>query len=125
LAALGPASRRGAAPTFETLFTFGGAAVLVGLAVLGFFARSAALHCRGWGLITFIVIVGIGAVMNLIGLAASSSRPGAETGGLAATVIVLVLSGVFIAVLGKGAAAIPKFRASPVWAQEALVNAKL
>jgi hypothetical protein len=107
-------------------FMVGLGAAVVGLTVLAFFASRATTKCKMWGAITFLVLFCLGILLNLVGMfmtmSTSTSGGGAEVFG---AVISIILPAVFAFVCLKAVIAIPKFLASPVWCQEALVNAKL
>ncbi|MDB5320819.1 MAG: hypothetical protein JWN40_2450 [Phycisphaerales bacterium] len=114
--------------TWASGAVMGVSGVMAAFAVLAFFARRATLRCRIWAPITFIALFSIGVIMNFAGMAMNSgSGPGRNSGGgeVAGGVIGLLFAGALIMVCVKGLVAIPKFLACPLWAQEALVNAKL
>jgi len=119
----------GRSPVWESGFLFGFGGVMLAFAFLAFFARSATLRCRIWAPITFIALLGLGLVLNLVSIFGNSPRSGPGSGGggetLITAIVVLVIGGAFISVFAKALMAMPKFLASPVWAQEALVQAKL
>jgi hypothetical protein len=117
----------GRAPTWLSGFIMGWAGVLIGLAVLAFFARRATLRCRIWAPITFTALFGLLLLLNLAGMLMNSGSTPAGFGApdIIGLVIGLAIWGAFISVFVKGMMAIPKFLACPLWAQEALVNAKL
>jgi uncharacterized membrane protein required for colicin V production len=96
----------------------------VGLTILAFFASRATLKCRMWGAIVFLVLFCLGILLNLVGMFMSASATG---GGpeLIGGVFSMVLPIIFAVVCLRAILAIPKFLASPVWCQEALINAKL
>jgi hypothetical protein len=118
----------GRAPTWASGFVMGFAGIFIGFAVLAFFARRATLRCRIWAPITFTALMSIGMILNLVGAVMNSgSGPGRSSGGpeIVGVVIGLAIGAAFLSVFVKAMLAIPKFLACPLWAQEALVNAKL
>jgi amino acid transporter len=122
----GPFGRMGAP---EQLLNFG---LSVGLTVLCFFTARYCLKCQIWAPITMLVLFAVGAVLLLLfafgAMAISGGRgPAPAPIGIMAVVAVfiLILPAAFIYLCIRAIIAIPKFRASPVWCQEALVNAKL
>ena len=102
-------------------------AVYVGLGVLFYICGRAALKARIWGPITVCVFLTLGIVVLLgVGLMAMGSGSRVDQTGTVILLFFLVLiGGALLWVNIRGMIAIPKFLASPVWAQEALVNAKL
>jgi hypothetical protein len=121
----GPSSR---GTTWASGFIMGFAGVMTALAILAFFAKAATLRCRIWAPITFIALFSIGLIFNLVSLAITpASGPARNTGveNTVGVIVMLMIGGAFIFVCAKALVAIPKFLAAPVWAQEALVNAKL
>jgi hypothetical protein len=110
---------------------YGLCGVMIGLAVLAFIAKGAVLRCRIWAPITFLVIFGLGLIVDVVVVAMNDFNSGSfnsRDGGVAPMVGMLT-SGIITALFAwpciRALTAIPKFRAAPVWAQEALVNAKL
>jgi hypothetical protein len=118
---------RGATPTWASGFVMGFASIFIGLAVLAFFARRATLRCRVWAPITFTVLMSIGMIINIASaMMNSGTSPGLGSGpNIIGIVVALAIGGAFLSVFVKAMLAIPKFLACPLWAQEALVNAKL
>jgi hypothetical protein len=102
-------------------------AVYLGLGVLFYICGRAALKARIWGPITVCVFLTLGIVVLLgVGLMAIGSGSRVDQTGTVILLFFLVLiGGALLWVNIRGMVAIPKFLASPVWAQEALVNAKL
>ncbi len=100
-------------------------AVYAGFAVLYGFCGAAAMKCRVWGPVTALVFQCIGLIGSLcliIGGAMSRyDGPPMVISGLISAALVTT----FLIITIRAIAAIPRFRASPVWCQEALVNAKL
>jgi hypothetical protein len=102
------------------------AVFLLALAVLCFLAKSATTKCRIWGTIVFLCLFSIGVLGNLIALAGTAGSRGPDAvEGMIGGGIGLLFMVAFITVTARALSAIPKFRACPVWAQEALINAKL
>jgi hypothetical protein len=99
----------------------------LGMAVLCYLAGRAAMKCRIWGPIT----IGTLFVLGLLWIVASfvmASSFGPSTRSelmLIPILVVALIGGALIYVCVRALLAIPRFRAAPVWAQEALVNAKL
>jgi hypothetical protein len=125
-----PSGPRGRATLWASGFMLGFTAMMFGLAVLAFLAKRAVLRCRTWAPITFIVIFSLGIVLNLIGTLGGAARggPGPRpdvVAGVLGNVFGLILAAIFIVPCARALAAIPRFLACPVWAQEALVAAKL
>jgi MFS family permease len=122
---------RGRAGTFAGGFMLAFTALAIGLALLAFFAKRAVLRCRSWAPITFIALFSLGIVVNLIGMVAGgggASGPGPRPDAVANTiggVFGIIITALFIWPCARALAAIPRFLACPVWAQEALVAAKL
>jgi hypothetical protein len=108
-------------------FIGGSLAGSLGLTVLCYLSGRAALKCRIWGPITIGSLITIGLLWILASFFLASSlgpntRPELM---LIAVLIVLLFFGALLYVCIRALIAIPKFLAAPVWAQEALVNAKL
>jgi GYF domain 2 len=125
-AATGP----GAARMFrgESLAFLGGAlAATLAMGTLYYLAGKAALKCRVWGPITVLVLLAVGIVWTMVSFffTASASRSSDASAMIIFLVAVVGLGGAFIYVCVRGLMAISKFLACPLWAQEALVNAKL
>jgi hypothetical protein len=110
---------------------YGLCGVLIALAVLAFIAKGAVLRCRIWAPITFLVIFGLSLIMDVVAVAMNDFNSGSfnsRNGGIE-PMVGIITSGIIMALFAwpciRALTAIPKFRAAPVWAQEALVNAKL
>jgi hypothetical protein len=105
--------------------------VLVGLAVLAFVARGAVLRCRIWAPITFLVLFGAGLVINVVGIAMNDFAYGSfnsRNGGvepMVGMITMAVITALFAWPCVRALQAIPRFRAAPLWAQEAVVYARL
>jgi hypothetical protein len=111
----------------ESTATIGGSlAGAIGFTALYYLAGQAALKCRIWGPIVMTVLLAIG-TLGMVGsfLLASSASRGRSDFMFVPVIIILAIAGALIMVCVKGWMAIPKFLACPLWAQEALVNAKL
>lgn len=100
--------------------------VLGALSSLYFFAARATKQCRTWPAITFIVLFSLSVLLNVASclLGMSSSR-GPAPEAMISAVLGSVLPVLFLVTCVRGLTSIPRFLASPVWCQEALVNAKL
>jgi hypothetical protein len=122
---------RGAGVRRDPILMMGGMglAVYVGLGVLFYICGRAALKARIWGPITVCVFLSLAiafwVVAAMVSLGSSSRSRVDQTGTVILLMIVLAIGGTMLWVNIRGMIAIPKFLASPVWAQEALVNAKL
>jgi hypothetical protein len=116
-------SGRGA--SFEGGFVLAFSGVAVGLALLAFFAKGATQRCRKWAPITFTVLFSLGGLLYLIDIFISLIADRSDFGTTFGAVVGLLFAGAFIHMSVRALVAMPKFLASPVWAQEALVNAKL
>lgn len=120
--------RGSSAATLASGVIMGIAGVCIGLAVLCFIARRATLRCRIWAPITITVLFTLWVILSLVnfvmnnGAAPSGTMPPEFIIGV---VVGLLIDVAILSVLVKGMLAIPKFLACPLWAQEALVNAKL
>jgi hypothetical protein len=101
--------------------------ILLGFTILCYLAGRAALHCRMWGPVTILVLHGLQILYGIAtGMMAASSTGGAgAVGTVVGFAIGLGIAAVFISIEVKAILAIPRFLAAPLWAQEALVNAKL
>ena len=120
-------SPSGRAPTWLGGFIMAWAGIFVAFSLLAFLARRATLRCRIWAPITFTTLFGLLLIVNLL---SSVKNSGAGPGGIGVPDMigigaVLLIDGAFLSVFVKAMLAIPKFLACPLWAQEALVNAKL
>jgi hypothetical protein len=127
---LGAATGPGAAGMFrgESLAFLGGAlAATLAMGTLYYLAGKAALKCRIWGPITVLVLLAIGILWTMVSVSftVSASRPSDRSAMMILLGAVVVLGGAFIYVCVRGMIAISRFLACPLWAQEALVNAKL
>lgn len=97
-----------------------------GFGALYFFAARATRRCRIWGGVVLIVFSSLSLLMNLVSMVVVTSMArGPAAGVIIAPLIGCILPGAFLFIGIKGVAAIPRFLAAPIWAQEALVNAKL
>jgi hypothetical protein len=112
----------------QSLAYLGGAlASALAMGTLFYLAGRAGLKCRIWGPITVLVLLTI-AVLWIIGsffFAVSASRSSDEISVIIFLVAVFGIGGGLIYVCVRGMLAISRFLACPLWAQEALVNAKL
>ena len=125
-AAGGPA----AAPMFrgESMAFFGGALVTtLAMATLYYLAGRAAFKCRIWGPITVLVLLAIGMLWTLLSfLFTVSASTSADSSAMIIFLAVSIgIGGALIYICVRGITAISRFLACPLWAQEALVNAKL
>jgi hypothetical protein len=104
-----------------------GLSVYLALGVLFYICGRAALKARIWGPITVCVLLTVGTVLWVLGaFVAMGSGGGRDQTGIAiALIFILLIVTALLWVNIRGIIAIPKFLSSPVWAQEALVNAKL
>ena len=112
----------------QSLAYLGGAlAATLAMGTLYYLAGKAALKCRIWGPITVLVLLAVGILWTLVSFFFTASRSGSsdESALIIFLVAVLGLGGAFIYVCVRGMLAISRFLACPLWAQEALVNAKL
>ena len=102
-----------------------GLAVYLGLGVLYYICGRVALKARIWGPIVVCVFLTLGLLSAVYsGVVAMNNTNDAIAGGVIIGIAVLI-GGIFLLITVRGMMAIPKFLASPVWCQEALVNAKL
>lgn len=99
--------------------------IILGTTVGCYMAGRAALRCRIWGPITIIVLIAIEIIWFFVGMVVASSRTDPFAEMFLPMFFLLLFDGIFLYISIRGLTAIPKFLASPVWAQEALVNAKL
>jgi hypothetical protein len=109
----------------ETVVMFGACVVMFVLAALAYFAKNAVMRCRIWAPITFLSIFSIGLVLNMVTLAVTPFRGSDPFGPAVATICIFIFTALFAWPCIRVLFAIPKFRACPLWAQEALVYAKL
>ena len=110
----------------ESLAFAGGAlAASLGMTVLYYLCGKAALRCRIWGPITVIALLSVGMIWTLVAFVIASSANNSRGEAIGPVIVVLLFGAAFVYVSVRGLAAIPKFLAAPLWAQEALVNAKL
>jgi len=122
---------RGVAGRATDVSVLAGCGVLIGLAVLAFVARGAVLRCRLWAPITFLVVFGAGLVVNVVAIAMNDFAYGSfnsRNGGIEPMVGMITMAAVtalFAWPCIRALSAIPRFRAMPLWAQEAVVHAKL
>jgi hypothetical protein len=99
-------------------------AVMIAIAIIAFFAARHTKLCRIWPAIVFIVLFGLWGVLCLLAIFGASVGPsGPET--LLGPAVGLLFAGAFLYVCIRGMMSIPRFLATPVWCQEALVHAKL
>jgi hypothetical protein len=127
LLALGVLGSPGRAAMAETLMGF---AANVAGAVLLYFTSRHTLRCQIWAPITMLAIFAVGAIGLVLVVLGVSSFSGGAAGPAAVPMVVvallvLIFPAIFIYISARAVVAIPKFRAAPVWCQEALVNAKL
>jgi hypothetical protein len=115
----------GRATAYATGFIAGFAGVVIGLIFLAFFAARATRKCRMWGPITFLVLFCLGILLNLFSIFMAMSSPVSGGPDVVIPTLSLILPAIFAFICLRAILSIPKFVASPVWCQEALVNAKL
>ena len=127
LVLLASGGRGGGAPRVVWMAGGGGLAFYLGMGALFFICGRAALKARIWGPITVSVLLTAGLLFLLFAafMTMSSGPRGDAAGTAIVMVFVLLIVGGLLWVSVRGIIAIPKFLNSPVWAQEALVNAKL
>jgi hypothetical protein len=101
--------------------------VSIAFTALFYLAGKAALKCRIWGPITVTALFGLSALWTLGSVVFGfGNAPAADSlGGVIGLAIVILFYAAFLTVSIRAILAIPRFLACPVWAQEALVNAKL
>jgi len=124
----------GLARTGPFMAGFGFALIFyLALAILYYLAGRAGLKCRLWGPVTVVILLSLGILstfaLMFFGVTAGPRRgpgPSAESVGLIVVFAIIAIFGaITLTVAVRGLLAIPRFLASPVWAQEALVAAKL
>jgi hypothetical protein len=71
------------------------------------------------------VLLTVGILYNFVMAFMIMNQPFGGGPGVGAILLTLLFGGAFLWVTVRAMIAIPKFLAAPVWAQEALVNAKL
>jgi hypothetical protein len=102
------------------------AAIIGAMAVLLFFSARETKRCRIWPALVFTILIGLGIVVIFVTFFMAMSRLGSSNDFMIiAPVLWCILPGAVLFMCVKTMSAIPKFLACPVWAQEALVNAKL
>lgn len=103
------------------------AAVSGGMAVLLFFSARETKRCRIWPALVFTILIGLAIVVVFVSffIAMSSNSRSSNDGLILVPVLWCILPGAVLLMCVKTMSAIPKFLACHVWAQEALVNAKL
>jgi hypothetical protein len=94
-----------------------------GLAVLCLFTSRATIKCRPWAPIVMLCYFGLTAALLvlLMFLAVAAHEPGA----VPILVVLLAFPSLFIYFCVRALTSMPRFLRSPVWAQEALIQAKL
>jgi len=96
-----------------------------GMCVLYHFASGATRKCHRWAPLTLFILFLLTIALQLFSLsmlAMSSRGPGAE---MVAPILGMILPAAFAASSWQAYVSIPKFLASPMWCQEALVHAGL
>jgi hypothetical protein len=128
--------RRGPGVGFGAIGLVVNALFSVGLTILYYFAARETRRCRLWPAILFAVLYGLfilfifGSVLFSAGMARPGPGPGPSSAGILGAgmfgaVLISIIPFAFLWMCIKAITAIPKFLACPVWAQEALVAAKL
>jgi hypothetical protein len=109
------------------------AGISIGTTILYYFAARETRRCRAWPAILFTILFGL-AILFVFGSVFFATTitvrgPGSGAGmlgaGMIGAVLVCVIPFAFLWMCIKAMTAIPRFLACPVWAQEALVAAKL
>ncbi len=100
-------------------------ALLTAISVLYWFASNSTRKCRRWAPLTMFILFILSTALQLFSLVAISMN--SRNGGVEAIgpILGMILPAAFAVYSWQAFAAIPKFLASPMWCQEALVNAKL
>jgi hypothetical protein len=126
LFSLGSGGRRGSEDAMMGLVGF---LITGALATLCFFSGRHTRLCRIWPSIVATVLLGVFILGLFVSIFIMST---ARRGGfgprpdiIVAPIIASILPGAFIYVSIRAMLAIPRFLATPVWCQEALINAKL
>lgn len=109
------------------------AAFVVALTILYYFAARETRRCRIWPAIVFAALYALAILLNFASffLAASSGPRGGPGGdpmgglGMIGPILSSIIPAIFLWMCMKAISSIPKFLAAPLWAQEALVAAKL
>jgi hypothetical protein len=131
--ALGLALGRGRGNGLGETALFMNVAFSVAFTILYYFAARETRRCRMWPAILFAVIYGLailfifGVVMFTVSSAPGGpgSNAGAMGAGMFGALLICIIPFAFLWMCIKAITSIPRFLACPVWAQEALVTAKL
>ncbi len=118
---IGLLSRRGA-PLSELVTA---AAISAGLAVLYYFASKATRKCHRWAPLTLFILFMAAIAFQMYGLVMAMNSPRNVIPAAITAILGMILPAAFASSSWQAFSSIPKYLATPMWCQEALVNAKL